>query len=378
MLNIVHCITDDKFISSIVNCFEFLNDRCSNHYCFVGNGSKEFKYLNNWEQVEFVNRNAFLSLLNEYECNVVILHNFRSLPEELVCEIPSNIKVVWLAWGFDIYRLIASRPFIEMDLYHKETLSLLKPSIGEWIEAQGRLLYKRIRNRSIKKAVSRVDFFSGVIPEEYELMKNLPFFHASQLDFRYSSPLGSIDMSLVDAPISVGNDILIGNSGDPSNNHSDIFKKLAYIGTGDRKVYVPLSYAGTARYRQRVRDIGREYWGDNFVAINDFLPSQEYKAMISSCGYRFFGHERQQAVGNINIALREGCKVFLSDTSILYRHYSKMGIACNSIQNCFNEKSVFSLDKNVLQKNRERIIIDTLTSKQILRLYSFINSISNS
>ena len=54
---------------------------------------------------------------------------------------------------------------------------------------------------------------------------------------------------------------LIGNSGDPTNNHLDVFDFLKKHDIGNRNIYVPLSYGGSKRYREVVKDVGvRTFW----------------------------------------------------------------------------------------------------------------------
>ena len=377
MLKIVHCFTDEKFVKNAIEGFEFLKEKCESKYIHVTNPKrKEYKYISHIPQIIKVERDFFIEFLEKEQFDILVLHNFKSLPYGLTAKIPKDIRVVWFAWGFDIYGKVLNRPFVEIpNMYHKETLKLLEPTLKERIQLIKAWIKRSLRKHIIIKAVNRVDYFSGVIPEEYDMMRHLPFFKAKPVDFRYASPYGGIKLSLLGEEASkLGNDILIGNSGDPRNNHADIFMKLKDIDLGNRKVVVPLSYGGTKRYRDQIKSIGKEIWGDRFIAIENFMPLQEYEKVISSCGFRIFGQERQQAMGNIGIALRTGCKVFVYKSSIIYKHFEKYQIKLYSIEDELNTdglKCMPSQEETYI--NRKRAIEKSLTSEQCNRLHRLID-----
>lgn len=381
MLRIIHCITDEKFVNDIITSFEFMSDRCVSRYVHITNyNHSNYRFLSKYFQVEYLNSLQLKNEFSSHSCDVVFLHNIQSLPYECISQIPTNIKVVWLAWGFDIYGHMGSRPFIHIpNMLHSETKRLLWTNWNKQLIESTKIVLKFFRNKKIKHAVERVDYFSGIIPEEYDMMCDVSYFHAKQIDFRYLSPLSNITLSLLEKEQPVrGKNILIGNSGDPSNNHADIFKKLSKLDLFDRRIYVPLSYGENHKYIEKIKKIGKKIWGDNFVALEDYMPYEEYRKIISSCGFRFFGHERQQALGNINMALMDGCKLFLSDSSVLWNHLSKMGIKLYSIQKDVDQKSLFDLmDLDQANNNRKKIIEDLLTATQINRLYNMIDFLSN-
>lgn len=383
MLKIVHCFTDDKFVKGAINELEFLNDRCENEYVYVHKRFHRripFRFIGGISQVRILEEGNFLSFLEDMRCNVVILHNLFSLPIGLISSIPSHIKLVWIAWGFDIYGKMGKMPFIQIpNLYHEETKKLLIPSFMGRFKQYAKNVRNVVQDGNVKKAVNRVDFFSGIIPEEYDMMKDIPFFRAQRVNFSYENPLGGIDFSLLDKeePIK-GLDIMIGNSGEPTNNHADIFLRLKELHIEGRKIIVPLSYAGSMSYKQKVKCLGKRIWGENFVALEDFMPFAEYKTILSSCGFRIFGHERQQAMGNIGMSFREGCKVFLSETSIIYKHYQNSGLKMFTIQNDLNQQnlSVLLNDEETYQ-NRKIAIERMSSSRQVERLYNFMDTLKN-
>lgn len=68
-------------------------------------------------------------------------------------------------------------------------------------------------------------------------------------------------------------------------------------------------------------------------------------------------HERQQALGNISVALWNGCSVFLSETSEVFKMYKAMGIPLFSLQSDLvddNLQQVFSREE--IMYTRERLL----------------------
>ena len=377
MLKLIHCVTDEKFTQVIIDEFDFLSERCISKYVLVTRRPrKEFKYISNLKNIEIIETRDFQKYIESEKCDYVILHNFNSLPYGLTAKIPKDIRLVWFSWGMDIYGKVMNKPFVYIpNMYHEETQKLIKPTFKERIQKIKGWIKRYLHKNIIINAVKRIDYYSGVIPEEYDMMRRLSFFKAKPVDFRYASPYSGIELSLLDEETpKLGNDILIGNSGDPRNNHADIFIKLKDIDLGNRKVVVPLSYGGTKRYRDQIKSIGKEIWGDRFIAIENFMPLQEYEKVISSCGFRIFGQERQQAMGNIGIALRTGCKVFAYKSSIIYKHFEKYQIKLYSIEEELNSNELKSLpSQEETYTNRKRTIERYLSSKQQERLHKLID-----
>ena len=376
MIKIVHCVTDEKFAKNIVTTFDFLCDRCQSTYVYIKNGShKQLTYIADNKSIEHLEIDSLMERLHRGEYDVLFLHNLRSMPLTYISRIPLNVRVVWLAWGFDIYSCVGTKPLVPVaNAIHPETQKLLRQTWREKLNHFLKMFYKATQSGHLKAAVTRADYFSGVLSEEYEMMCQVPYFRAQQIDYRYASPLSNITLEmLANVPPVKGNDILVGNSADPTNNHADIFKLLSEVDLKDRKVVVPLSYAGTSKYKARVKALGEQLWGSRFVAIDGFLPYTEYKTLISSCGFRIFGHERQQAMGNVNMAFRDGCKVFLSETSIVYKHQCKLGLRAYSIQHdILNGEILKESDNDEIYSNRKIAIENSLTEKQIGRLYGLV------
>ncbi|RBW48129.1 TDP-N-acetylfucosamine:lipid II N-acetylfucosaminyltransferase [Marinobacter sp. F3R11] len=105
-------------------------------------------------------------------------------------------------------------------------------------------------------------------------------------------------------------EIQVGNSADPSNNHLEVFEKLAALQTDNFRVSVPLSY-GDQQHARRVIEKGKKLFGDRFVPLVDFLPLHQYQGFLATIDIAIFNHKRQQGLGNLVSLLGMGKKVYL-------------------------------------------------------------------
>lgn len=104
--------------------------------------------------------------------------------------------------------------------------------------------------------------------------------------------------------------VQVGNSADPSNNHLEVFHKLASLKTDNFRVLVPLSY-GDQQHARQVIDEGKKLFGDRFVPLVDFLPPDKYQEFLATVDVAVFNHNRQQGLGNLISLLGMGKKVYL-------------------------------------------------------------------
>ena len=140
-----------------------------------------------------------------------------------------------------------------------------------------------------------------------------------------------------------GNNILVGNSANYTNNHLEVFRILNKLGVEDRKIIVPLSY-GDLQYGEYIYSEGLRLLRDNFVPLRTFIPLAEYTRKLQSCGIAIMNHYRQQAIGNILMMLWLGSKVYLSPSNTLYHYIKQIGI------------KVFSIDQDLVSDNPDALI----------------------
>ena len=344
--NYIHFVTDEKFIRDEIRCFEEAS-LTTNQYFFIGTENKKFEFIDN-KLVKIISGKDVLDLFADKNINAVCLHNLYSLPYDLIAKIPGHIAVIWYAWGFDLY----SNP---APLY-----PLL--SVGERYMAETRRLAKRINfNSFVKKlikniirtihpakdkisqakaAIERVDYFAGVFPLEYDMMKEaIPYFRAEKITHNYIHPQEFKLEDIKAAPQINGRNILLGNSASFFGNHIDIMKQIAPYIEKNVKIICPLSYAGTPTYVREVIRQGKNLFGDRFVPLTTYLSLEEYTKTMRSCNRFVMGMIQQAATCNCLTSMWDGIKIYAPKRSMNYAQYNDMGIKVYSIEEDFGRES---------------------------------------
>ncbi len=375
-MKIVHFVNDDKFVDKAISIFDSIVN-VENSYILVRDKSNEsLRYIKRVERVDIVQRtNLNKNDFNKYD--VVVLHGWAVLPNCVIKVIPFKVKVVWFAWGYDIYsnkwpeyKLI---PLVERikpltkEFYKSfDWYSFVKGVVRHPFVFFNNLLFGRI---DFERALKRVDYFSGVLPIEYEMIKRSnSLFQAQQIYFSYSSCDMILEDKLNDNIGPTNNYIQVGNSASVYSNHLDIFDMLLEYNLADRKILVPLSYGGDDRYVNEIIKIGKKYWLTDFIPVLDYMPIHEYRSLIKQCEVAIFGDEQQASVGNILIALWSGARVFLSKTSMCYSYFKKIGCILFSIQDDL---------KDQMENGRKLSKVDILSNRRILLRYRSRDVIMN-
>lgn len=368
-LRILNLVCDEKFIDNQIALYkEAFPSLARNDFVCVTKVS-QLKTITSPE-VSIIPPSSILQFIQDGNYDIVFLHSLYVLPLELIPQIPASIKVFWCSWGYDIYYPKAGKPLVQVKLYKSIAQKLVRRTIP--LKRRLKNLAKKIlrRNQLKKKreileaAVHRIDFYSGIIPEEYEKMKQNSFFRAAPFEYRYTRPAKAtyIREESLNDPLQTGENILLGNSADLSNNHCDAMIELRKrIDSKERKVVVPLSYPPGIDI-QPILNCGKKLFGNSFTPLAGFLPFAEYSKIVNSCGYVIMYHERQQAFGNITLSLWNGSKVFLSKTSLLYSYLKSNGFVIYSVQDDLIPNAFTPMNYNDIIHNR-KLLIDLFSCK---------------
>lgn len=365
-LHFVHFVIDDKFIHDSIRCFQMANLTENNFYC-ISRKIKGHNYLDK-EEVEFippVSLNAFIENLKVDD--VVVLHSLYAMPADFICKIPHVVKIIWYGWGFDLYSNdYPIKPLIPFE--NGRLLPRTKEKIGPFLFMNK--IFKRLKFQSkinnfksnsadiIYRAISRIDFFAGVFPSEYDLLKkHCPYFHAKQLTHNYIHP-EEFDIKDIDNIKKInGHNILLGNSAAYLCNHLDIMYTLFNKTTiRDYNIYCPLSYDGNMFYIKMVIKEGKKLFGDRFKPMLNYLPFDEYTKIIQSCNSVILGYEQQSATCTCLTSLWNGLKVFVPKDSMNYNEYrNQEGLEIYSIEDDLDDSTISMCMSNCLIEQRKKI-----------------------
>ena len=405
---ITHIFDDDKFIDTAITLIESVYPGQSD-YLVIKNDNDPFVHVKSTlvKSVKLFDENDSKALVAEIlktGSQAVFFHALNARKQKIVTLLPKHIVKVWFVWGFDLY---TNWKLFQRFLFEKETYDFIK---------KGRFLFyfkqKLIFNRFLfalflqsqktsyffpKKilavmqrnyatqfyaAAKQIDIVVPVIPSEYELIKSLNI-NPKFAPFTYGS-LEEMLQDKINVAVRGSMDILVGNSADPSNNHVDVFKKLSKFELLDRKVFVPLSYGGNPEYIAFVIAKGKQYLGNNFVPLTNFLTNKAYNDLLSNCGFLIFNHLRQQGVGNLIMLGYRGAKIFLHEKSPVFTFYKNLGMHIYSTQTMSqqmlaagltesqhvdNQKVFYSNYSNVAVKEKIKTLLktvqDEITKKQL-------------
>ena len=333
-MKILHCVTDDKFIDGAIALYD-KDTRVENTWVhFVKENSCHLVYVKS-TRVMICNIDKFDMLLANVD--VVILHSLPSLPIENILAIPKNIKVVWYAWGYDMYD--GWNPLIPLKLYLPKTLEIYKAitKAPTPFKALKRKIKELIYKNQYVSILQRIDYFSGVFPYEYSLIKKkYSRFRAIPLDYYYASP----DFFIKDTcPTDMTNNfrnIMIGNSANITNNHADVLEFVnKYVNLSKQdKIILPLSYGGPQEYINIVKEIASSTLGAKatIVPLESYLPIDEYWDLASNCRIAIYAHVRQQASDNIFYQIMIGAKVYFTNKSQAYEYLKSIGLLIYSME----------------------------------------------
>lgn len=255
--------------------------------------------------------------------DVAIFHSVGGFAAEVMLRLPSSVPKVWSGWGGDYYGSSAW-----------PTTGLLGRQTARWERGRmtlpGRLLRMRrnlIGAKPLAPAARAADYFSAPIPDDLAVFRRrFRGFRGRYAQLNYAS----VEDSFSGASEVTGDDILVGNSASLSGNHFEVLELLAKAGAVGRRIVTPLSY-GDPVYAEAVTRRGEALFGSDFVALREFIPFDEYQGIVAACSVVVMGHRRQQAIGNVAMALWSGARVVLDQRSPLTTFLRREGATIGTL-----------------------------------------------
>ena len=318
--------------------------------------------------IEIVSADQALKIIQDANnIDVICLHSLYSMPFSLIPRINEKVKVIWYLWGFDIYsNSFPLRPLVPIKgRYAKETSTYLaKDRLLDVINkkvyyALSTIKHFKTPQSRLLEAVKRIDYFAGVFPSEHNLLKDYVKEYQAELTIHNYIHPHEFRLEDINEPVKIsGHNILLGNSASLLGNHLDIMNQISkYVGRND-KIICPLSYAGTAEYKQAVIDKGKKLFGERFIALTEYLPLEEYTRVMQSCNRFVMGMKQQAATCNCLTSMWDGIKVYVPKDSENYRYYNSIGLKVYSIEEDFGRDT----DDEYTHLENNRKIIENLYS----------------
>ena len=234
-----------------------------------------------------------------------------------------NVKIYWIIWGLDLYNKLLAPAGFEMFTQDNRYSAILDKGLGFF----NRIGATREAKSTVKFIEQSVDYIvTDTTESDYsQLVKYYPQLVAKPWKDFFYYPIDTILGELYYRPLpdnSCKETVMVGNSASRTNNHKYLLALLSQFDLRGKKVVVPLSYSGRKKYVNEVIAYGKKEV-EGFVPLMKFMLLDEYNKLQSSTAVALFGNLRQEAIGNIMIALYMGAKVFLFDSNPVYEWAAK-------------------------------------------------------
>lgn len=357
---IVHLFEDQKFVDTTIDNFE--NESYGLNKYIVFSNNQELKYISRKEKVLILSNSSYkLELDFIYnDCQLLIIHFLSPIKLYVLKNKPAHVKVLWSIWGSDAYDYFENQYFFEPLTNNIRRRSLVKYFRFTYLYVLYHLARYRVKPlRNELNTLKLVDYVATVLPYEFNYIKKEFSLTAKYIEFNYG-----VNKFKSHSTIPLGGSILIGNSATFSNNHLDVFD---IIKNTSCKIVVPLSYGAYdyVDYQKKIIYEGNKIFNDNFFPIVNFLSIQSYNKILISCNTIIMYHIRQQALGNIYMALYLGMRVFLNKKSITYKFMKDIGMIIFELE---NNSDLVGVELNENQKDINRKLVTKLQGeKAILR-----------
>lgn len=367
---------DEKFIKAAADIFNSYEGANNLFLVFAADVLAAQKFFANLEHIRVVDMHYTYSKSLKEDlgwCDCLVVHYLDPLKARVIMRVPKDLPIVWSGWGADYYNLIAKG---EKNLLGKKTQQLVK-SLNKQSGYGGQKVLRWIRNVVqlnavrqmlntfiVKKAIKRMNYFSSPFPEDFELLKSHlgPDWSVRYVRIFYGSAKATY---MPGSEHVYGNNILVGNSATPTNNHLEVFDMLAQIDLGDRQIIAPLSY-GVPVYRDAIISYGRNLFGSRFKPIVEFMPLEQYNTLIAGCSVVVMGHRRQQGGGNTVTALYKGAKVFLDEANTVYQYLKSRGAFVNNLKELQTDGAAVFVPLTEDQKRKNREVLEDYAGHEMV------------
>ena len=355
---LLHLFDDEKVVNRAVILFEKALPKQNIYICFIDDVAHIVKAADN---LYFYKEGDDFQKDKLIDVDKVIIHflSYRKI-KFVNTYLPRFIPCYWNIWGADLYNSILE--YKGYPVYYEPRFLGIRFLLRKiWCQLKMLPPTQKVVLNFIKE---RVTYF--VTNADYDIAKQYigNYINGAQVTgFRYY-PIDVILGKLVDKTVK-GNVLLLGNSASFTNNHSYAFKYLSGLDLKDKKIVAPVSYGGSFKYVKHILSQGNKRWGQSFVPLQEFLSLDEYNQLMTTAEVCVFSSWRQEAFGNIVIALYLGAKVFLSERSSLVKYFASIGVVVYILEQIKQEDIDSPLPDEIKDSNR-KILFELLNERTIV------------
>ncbi len=298
----------------IYSYIKFINkeyEKDDHYFCIYDPSPEPFVYQeSNICNMENRNFSAVMKMIKKYD--IVFFHSMcigTITKLQLLLNKKLMKKIVWIAWGMDLYE----------DIYNRGIFGKVKKYI----------------DTALKK---RIGYFVGIFEPDIDYFKDkygskaktfyAPYVISAEDKLYKSDPeVSSIQNKLIENKTI---NILIGHQSNPVLNHVKIIDSVSRFKNENIHIYIPLSY-GNNSYGEYVKAYAERRLGSKATVITEMMAFDKYMKMLNSIDIAVFDTKRQIGLGNINPLLYMQKKLYLNSEGVMYKYYRSHGInVCDS------------------------------------------------
>jgi dTDP-N-acetylfucosamine:lipid II N-acetylfucosaminyltransferase len=257
-------------------------------------------------------------------------------------------KIVWVPWGKDLYK------------WDGNSTHNVKSRLGRYLTYS---FYKNLR------------YFVGIFPPDVDFYKKkfhskakafyapyscalYYFYKDNQKLFEGINELISGDSHEKKKKNNPQVNILIGHNCSLELKHIDMLDTVNRFNEENIKLYLPLSYDNKDN-GDSIEEHANLLFGEKSLCIRKFMSDRKYAKLLNEIDIAIFHTDRQQALGNIQMLLLFGKKVYLSESGVMYKHFSEMGFKVHkfeSISGMTYQEFISNQDMSITKKNADERI----------------------
>ena len=355
MKKILHLVNDEKFIGFAHASFTEEQAAQSDFWVLSGAESlKHIKFPCRLFTVDQFYTEETLAIVNAYD--LIVLHFLDTKYDRLLQNAALKPKILWIGWGGDYYWLADT--LADFHMYKPLTRKLVSKIMGNQLVYFFSKKVNRIRRkRRLRLINTGISYFAPVLPDDYQLIKKShPDFKPQYVQWNYGNLEQHYIKGYEDFTVT-GNDILLGNSATPTNNHLDVFEVLAKIHVNNHIILLPLNY-GDLNYGKIIQQKVMGLFPQQAHVLSEFMPYEEYMKLLQNCGNVVMGHIRQQALGNIVAMLYVGAKVYFYKDSVTYAFFKNRGFTVFTLEALQKDPALLDLqlDPETVSFHRSQLI----------------------
>ena len=345
--SILHIFPNEKFIEAFLCLLDNTSDHNKHFYLYLEGKDRSLHPIKNRENIIIID--SKLSLLKYIfkissliRCSdKIVIHGLYKWYLILFFYINKSVlnKSFWFIWGSDLYSHI----------------SLKRNPIN--------LLFDYCKKKVISNIGHLVTYIEGDVALARKWYGAKGIYHNCLM---YPSNLYTDYNVSKDKSDTIN--IQVGNSADPTNNHLEIFDKLASYKDDNIRLFVPLSY-GDKVYAKKVIETGNMLFGNKLTALTDFMPFSQYLSLLCQIDIAIFAHKRQQGMGNIITLLGLGKKVYIRSDITPWVMFLNMDIKLYDI----DDINITPIDNKNAQDNINIIKSHFTTETLLSQLHNIFN-----